>query len=167
MKKIILTLTTLFLTTLCFAQQNIVKVGFAGNTGIQFERSFFKQFSVAGQVGYSRIQATINDERNNSSGFGYAFEARYYFSSTKETMEGWYIGPYYFKNFLEDERGNEGDFSSVGGKVGYQWIFNSNITAEVAGGLGTMDVGGKITEIYLLGILRFYPYVGFSLGYNF
>ena len=71
------------------AQENIVKASIiTGNSGLQYERSLFKHFSVIGQLGYSEVTTTVNKIDTKSDGLGYYLAARYYFSSKKDLKLG-------------------------------------------------------------------------------
>lgn len=151
-----------------FAQENIVKAGaIIGNLGVQFERSLYDNLSVIGQVGYSNITTSVNNVDSKSDGIGYYLEGRYYFSSKKDLMEGWHIGPFYNSINTTDDKDLKTNISSFGIATGYQWIFDSKLTLEIIFGGGTLNIDSDIPEIEFLGEIGFLPHVGFSLGYSF
>lgn len=150
------------------AQENIVKASWiVGNLGVQYERSLSDHFSIIGQVGYSTIITTVNSVESESNGFGYYVEGRYYFSSNKDLMEGWHIGPYYNSFMTKDDRDLKTDISSFGLGTGYQWVFDSQVTLAIVFGGGSLNINSDIPGIEFLEIIGFLPHLGFSLGYNF
>lgn len=152
------------------AQQNIVKAStLVGNLGVQYERSLSDHFSLIGQVGYSNMMVTVNNYEGKSDGIGFYAEGRYYFSSNKDLMEGWHIGPYYnsINTKLKDDRSLKTNVSSFGLSTGYQWVLESKITLEIIFGGGSLGVDSDIPEIEVLGDIGFMPHLGFTLGYNF
>ena len=166
-KKTILLCVFVFTINNLVAQENIVKVGaIVGDVGLQYERSLSEHFSLVGQVGYSRIVVSVNNVENTSNGLGYYIEGRYYFSSNKDLMEGWHIGPYF--NSLHTKDNNvKRSVSSLGITGGYQWVLDSHITIGVFLGVGTLnfDSDNNLEEFFDgKGIL---PNLGLTLGYNF
>ncbi len=150
------------------AQENTLKAGaIIGNLGVQYERSLSDHFSVVGQIGYSRITTSIGSLDLTSDGIGYYVEGRYYFSSKKDLMEGWHIGPFYNRIDTEGDNGLETNISSFGLATGYQWVFRSKLTLEIIFGGGSLDIDSNIQEIEFLGDIGFLPHLGLTLGYNF
>ena len=150
------------------AQENIVKAsGIVGNAGVQFERSLSDHFSIIGQVGISSITTTVNSNNSKSNGFGFYVEGRYYFSSNKDLMEGWHIGPYYNSFMTKDDKDLKTNISSFGLGTGYQWVFDSKVTLGIVFGGGSLNIDSDIPEIEFLEIFGFLPHLGLSLGYNF
>ena len=150
------------------AQENIIKAAsIVGNTGVQYERSLSDHFSIIGQVGYSTITTTANSVESKSNGFGYYIEGRYYFSSSKDLMEGWHLGPYYNSFMTKNDQDLKTDISSFGLGTGYQWVFNSQVTLGIMFGGGTLNIDSDIPGIEFLEIIGFLPHLGFTLGYNF
>ena len=150
------------------AQENIVKAGaIIGNFGIQYERSLSDHFSVIGQLGYSNITLSGNNVDSKSNGLGYYVEGRYYFSSNKDLMEGWHIGPFY--NSINTNIGGDlkTNISSFGLATGYQWVLDSQLTIEIIFGGGTLNMDIDDPEIEFLGNIGFFPHLGLTLGYNF
>jgi len=151
------------------AQENIVKAGaIVGNLGVQYERSLSDHFSVIGQLGYSNITTTVNNVDSKSNGIGYYVEGRYYFSSNKDLMEGWHIGPFYNSINTKDDNDLKTNISSFGLATGYQWVLDSQLTIEIIFGGGTINIDSDVPEIeFLSDISGFLPHLGFTLGYNF
>ena len=150
------------------AQENIVKAGaILGNLGVQYERSLSDHFSVIGQLGYSNITTTVNNVDSKSNGLGYYVEGRYYFSSNKNLMEGWHIGPFYNSINTKDDNDLKTNISSIGLATGYQWVLESQLTIEIIFGGGTLNIDSDNPEIEFLGDIGFLPHLGFTLGYNF
>ncbi|WP_350288023.1 DUF3575 domain-containing protein [uncultured Croceitalea sp.] len=150
------------------AQENIIKAGaLIGNLGIQYERSLSDHFSLIGQVGYSRLITTVDNIDSKSNGLGYYFEGRYYFSSKKDIMEGWHIGPFYNSLNTKGDNDLKTNISSFGVTTGYQWVFDSQLTMEIIFGAGTLDIDSDIPDVEFIGGIRFLPNVGLTLGYNF
>ena len=150
------------------AQENIVKAaGIVGNLGVQYERSLSDHFSIIGQLGYSNIRTTVNNVESKSNGLGYYLEGRYYFSSKKDLMEGWHIGPFY--NSINTKNNNQlkTNISTFGLASGYQWILDSQLTIEIIFGGGTLNIDSDQPEVEFLGDIGFLPHLGFTLGYNF
>ncbi|WP_299365899.1 DUF3575 domain-containing protein [Winogradskyella sp.] len=167
-KKTILLFAVFLTINNVFAQENIVKAGaILGNLGVQYERSLSKHFSIIGQVGYSNITTTVDDVESKSDGIGYYLEGRYYFSSKKDLMEGWHIGPYYNSINTKDNNDLKTNISSFGLATGYQWIFDHQLTLEIIFGGGTLNIDSDIPEIEFLGDIGFLPHLGLTLGYNF
>tara|TARA_B110000046_G_C13015905_1_gene408733 strand:+ start:1146 stop:1685 length:540 start_codon:yes stop_codon:yes gene_type:complete len=150
-----------------FAQENIAKVGtIVGNFGIQYERSLSDHISVIGQIGYSKITTSVNLVETKSTGIGYYIEGRYYFSSKKDLMEGWHLGPYYNSiNTKNDDL--KFNISSFGLVTGYQWVFDSQITLGIIFGGGTLNLDSDVPGSEFLDDLNFLPHLGLTLGYNF
>ena len=118
-------------------------------------------------MGFSTITTTVNSVESKSNGFGYYVEGRYYFSSNKDLMEGWHIGPYYNSFMTKDDRDLKTDISSFGMGTGYQWVFDSQVTLGIVFGGGSLNINSDIPGIEFLEIIGFLPHLGFSLGYNF
>ncbi|MDB4094130.1 DUF3575 domain-containing protein [Flavobacteriaceae bacterium] len=152
-----------------FAQENIVKAAtIIGNTGVQYERSLSDHFSVIGQIGYSKITTTVNDVESKSTGFGYYLESRYYFSSKKDLMEGWHVGPFYNSFMIKDKLDLKTKISSFGLSTGYQWVLDSQLTIGIIFGGGSLNIDSDDPTIdFFLGDIGFLPHLGFTLGYNF
>lgn len=149
-------------------QENIVKAsGMIGNLGVQYERALGSRFSLIGQLGYSSLNSSVNNVKINSNGLGYYFEGRFYFSSKKDRMEGWHIGPYYNDINTKDDDGQETNVSSVGLATGHQWVFGSNVTLGLVFGAGTFDIQSETNRGILLEGLTFLPHFGLNLGYRF
>ena len=156
------------------AQENIAKVStMFGNLGVQYERSLQvgnndnKHFSIIGQFGYSRITTTVNKVDTNSYGLGYYIEGRYYFSSNKDLMEGWHIGPFYNRINTKDSKDLKTNISSFGLASGYQWVFDSHITLGIIFGVGTLNIDSDKPGVEFLDGIGFLPHLGITLGYNF
>lgn len=161
----------LFSTTTNFGQEkkeNIVKAGIVvGNLGIQYERSLSDHFSIIGQLGYSEVTTTVNNVDSTSFGLGYYLEGRYYFSSNRDLMEGWHIGPFYNSINTKDDDELKTNVSSLGLAAGYQWVFNSQITLGIVFGGGSLDVNSDIPNTIYEDDIGFLPHFGFALGYSF
>ncbi|MEN9488353.1 MAG: hypothetical protein RL494_618 [Bacteroidota bacterium] len=77
-------------------QKNIIKIApSVTNIGVQYERLLTKHLSVLAQVGKGFGYTGIATGGNHleESGATYIVEARYYFSSKRDNMEGWYVAP--------------------------------------------------------------------------
>lgn len=167
-KKAILLCMCIFTFNGLFAQENIVKAGaILGNLGVQYERSLSDHFSVIGQLGYSNITITENNVDSKSNGLGYYLEGRYYFSSNKDLMEGWHIGPYYNSINTKNSDDIKTNISSLGLSTGYQWVTDSQLTIGIIFGGGTLNIESDNPNIEFLGDINFLPHLGFTLGYNF
>ncbi|QTD38836.1 DUF3575 domain-containing protein [Polaribacter batillariae] len=167
-KKTILLCAVLLAFSNLKAQENIVKAGaILGNLGVQYERSLSDHFSVIGQLGYSNIKTTVNNVDSKSDGLGYYFEGRYYFSSNKDLMEGWHIGPYYNSINTKNDNDVKTNISSFGLATGYQWVLDSQLTIGIIFGGGTLNIDSDNSDIEFLGDIGFLPHLGFTLGYSF
>jgi hypothetical protein len=102
-----------------------------------------------------------------SNGLGFYFEGRFYFSSKKDRMEGWHIGPYYNDINTKDDNGLETNISSIGLAAGHQWIFGSNVTLGLVFGAGTYDIESDTNRGIFLEGLTFLPHIGLNIGYRF
>jgi len=154
-----------------YPQKNGIKIGYiTDNSGIQYERSLGKQWSIIGQFGYSAIPITSESESVDYSeyaGIGLYFEGRYYFSTKKDLMEGWHIGPYYhFMKGSSKSTDAESTIYLFGGTSGYQWVFNSNLTIDLLIGIGFGTWSTEEDEVFPLPPIVL-PNLGFTLGYNF
>ena len=166
-KKTILLCVFVFTVNSLVAQENIVKAStIIGNLGVQYERSLSEHFSLVGQVGYSKIIATVNNVDNTSNGIGYYIEGRYYFSSNNDLMEGWHIGPYF--NSLNTKANNiKRNATSLGITGGYQWVFDSHITIGVIFGAGTLNFDSDNNLEEFFDGKGIFPNLGLTIGYNF
>ena len=168
MKKVVLLLLGLtFMSATTVAQKNIVKAGFVAsggvNSGVQYERSVSNRISISGQLGYATIFDVWSSE--NTNGLGLYFEGRYYFSGSRDLMEGWHAGIYV--NYMDTKNKSDitpfnRDTFSVGVVGGYQWVFNSHVTLDTLIGAGFMNIDEEFSKDN--GI---YPLLGLNLGYNF
>ncbi len=174
-KKIVLFCFIAFASKGLLAQEkNTLKLGaIVWDYGIQYERSLSKRISVVAQVGYAAVDLRLKGIDFRSTGTGFYLGAKYYLSSKKKLMEGFYIGPYYhyldtdkneITSFIKDERFI---VSSIGIAGGYQWIFDSHFTLEVMGGVGTLFIDGDVEDVEFKGSLRVLPLAGLTVGYNF
>lgn len=159
----------LLFTLPIFSQENIVKIASIGSggviTGIQYERSLTNRISILGTIGYATIIDIVGVDA--SHGFGLNAEGRYYFTQSKDLMEGWHAGTYLHYLNTKGDDGYEMDYYlnslGIGLNGGYQFVFSPAITFDLFAGGGirfaTSDMASEDTE--------FYPLGGISLGYNF
>lgn len=169
-RKVILLLVLSITVSNTFSQENIVKASnIIGNLGLQYERSLDDHFSIIGQIGYSKIEITAFNETAKSNGFGFYIEGRYYFSTNKDVMEGWHIGPYFnsINTKLKDNDDIKTNITSFGLSTGYQWVFDSQLTLEIIFGAGTLGIDSDIQEIEVFEDIGFLPHLGLTIGYNF
>jgi len=101
-------------------------------------------------------------------GYGASIHYRFFVTSTKKTIpQGLFIGPKVaingFKN-LESAEQNKVLAVGVGPVLGYQWIFNSDVSLELAGGTQYYFAEKIDVEESFDGFL---PHVVFAIGYNF
>ncbi len=172
MKKSLLFALLIAATFTMQAQENIVKASLLfGNAGIQYERAIGKHFSLAAQAGYAFL--FVDDYKMNqfTEGYGYYFEGRYYFSTSKGKMQGWHIGP--SVNILETQEGKntvEYQTSIFGLKSGSQWVYNSHLTFEFIVGAGYMQTsyknGGNNSHLNSP-VFPVFVQAGVALGYAF
>ena len=153
------------------AQENIVKASLIyGNAGIQYERSLSQHFSLSAQVGFGFIVVSSNQITNDfTTGLGYYLEGRYYFSSTRDRLTGWHIGP---SINVVNTKGKKTD-NTYKTKVysisaGRQWIFDSHFTMEFMLAIGYQDIeSSESYEIISDAGLPVSPTAGVSFGYTF
>ncbi|MFM9988072.1 DUF3575 domain-containing protein [Flavobacterium sp.] len=151
------------------AQENIIKASLLyGNAGLQYERSLSQHFSLVGQAGLGFSNYSDTHIANDfSTGFGYYFEGRYYFSSTKDKMTGWHIGP--SVNIAKTTSKKtaivyESNIYSL--SAGSQWIFESKLSFEFFLAIGYQDIksGSEMLDPTGLPVM---PSGGISVGYAF
>jgi len=171
MKRIILLVALFFGFTTLNAQENIVKASVVfGNAGIQYERSLSQHFSLAAQAGYGfTFISTPVEDNEFTTGLAYSFEGRYYFSSSKDRLTGWHIGP--SVNFIDTSGKNDYKYNTrvYGVSGGSQWIFDSNFTMEFVVSVGYRTVDSpdvNFNSIYKKDI-DIMPSAGISFGYAF
>ena len=153
------------------AQENIVKVSLIyGNAGIQYETSLSQHFSLAAQVGFGFINVSSNQVTNDfTTGLGYYFEGRYYFSSTRDKLTGWHIGPSVnITNTKGKKTDNTYKTNVYSISAGRQWIFDSHFTLEFMLAVSYQGIeSSKSSEVISDVGLPVSPTAGVSFGYAF
>lgn len=152
------------------AQENIVKASLLyGNAGLQYERSLSQHFSLVGQAGLGFTNHTDSGVTNDfATGFGYYFEGRFYFSSTRDKMTGWHIGPSINvakTTSKKAARVYESNIYSVA--AGRQWIFESKLSFEFFLAVGYQDIKGGASKGVSQVSVPVTPSGGISVGYAF
>lgn len=173
MKKIILLSVLFFGFTTIKAQENIVKASVVfGNAGIQYERSLSQHFSLAAQAGYGfTFISTPVEENELTTGLAYSIEGRYYFSSSKDKLTGWHIGP--SVNFIDTKGKNDYKYNTkvYGVTGGNQWIFDSKFTLEFVVSVGYRTVDSPDVNLNFNTTNKkdfdIMPSAGVSFGYAF
>lgn len=167
MRKIFLIFLVFAGITRIEAQKNIIKIApSVTNVGLQYERSLTKHFSVLGQIGrgFGYTGISTGGNRMRESGITYILEARYYFSSKRDNMEGWYVAPSvkrvtvdrmsyyspssdYYSYYQHDPllyqnqsyvvvNEKKVNYNILCLNVGRQWVFNSKLTFGFSAGIG-------------------------------
>lgn len=154
-----------------FSQKNVINAsGIIGNLGIQYERSLNPHFSLVGQVGYSTARIFINKKDYLSTGLGYYFEGRYYFTKKYGLMDGFHIGPYYNSIITKSKELNDAKstITSLGLTAGYQWQTDSGLAIGLIFGGGSYNFKSEIDNAEgFFDFLKFTPNLGLTFGYNF
>ena len=171
MKKTLLILTLFLGLNNLNAQENIVKASLLyGNAGIQYERSLSQHFSLAAQAGYGFTVISSNRITNDfTTGLGYYFEGRYYFSSTRDRLTGWHIGPSInVLNTKSNKTISTYKTNVYSLSAGRQWIFDSHFTMEFMLAVSYQDaVSSESSEFISTATLPVSPTAGVSFGYAF
>lgn len=173
--KHLLPFITLILTSLITNAQrdgkNNLKLSWlTGGLGVQYERSFAKQFSAVAHVGYSTLTYSLNNsEDSESAGLAYFIQPRYYFmNDTDDYMEGIYLGPYLY---VMDTRSSNPSartlLTSIGGQVGYQWVLKFGMTIDINAGIGSLNIDSSDDALDFNYGGAILPMLGIALGYNF
>ena len=153
------------------AQENIVKASLIyGNAGVQYERSLSQHFSVAAQAGFGFINVSSNYVTNDfTTGLGYYLEGRYYFSSTRDRLTGWHIGPSInVTNTKGKKTDNTYKTNVYSISAGRQWIFESHFTLEFMLAVSYQDKqSSRTSEVFSDSTLPVSPTAGVSFGYAF
>lgn len=162
----------LFLCVITFtsnAQNNIIKASLLyGNAGLQYERSLGK-FSLIGQAGLGFEAIDDGYKTDFTTGFGYYFEGRYYFSNKKGKMQGWHIGPgISIAETSSEDRNRHYDYTTKTYAIvsGSQWIFNSHLSVEFLLGAGYQDTTTN-NIYYKESEIPVTLFGGFSVGFAF
>lgn len=153
------------------AQENIVKASLIyGNAGVQYERSLSQHFSIAAQAGFGFINVSSNQVTNDfTTGLGYYLEGRYYFSSTRDRLTGWHIGPSInVTNTKGKKTDNTYKTNVYSISAGRQWIFESHFTLEFMLAVSYLDKhSSRSSEVFSDSGLPVSPTAGVSFGYAF
>ncbi len=174
MKKIFLTAAAVFAFSFANAQENIVKANplalLGGTDMVSFEHKLDGNSSIvlgAGIGGFKIGEAKY-------SNMGAEVQYRYYFN---EALEGFYAGGQVGYSSGKVKIGvpgystNETNFGSfkLGGKGGYQWIWDSGFSLDLNVGIAYNNFSYKNSDALFAtlkasGVL---PNFGFGLGYAF
>ncbi|MEJ6950744.1 hypothetical protein [Natronospora cellulosivora (SeqCode)] len=161
---VILVLTSISIS----AEENLNVISFdgagllLGNITINYENvlSDSNSFKVGGSI------SSLNALDYNYSGFGLKGEYRFY--REEEAPKGMYYGPISSFSFLamEDNYSKVNlSLFTIGGVVGYQWIYDSNITLDLSGGINycIANISDDYYQVPFSGILpALYLTVGFA-----
>lgn len=148
------------------AQDQIIKtnpLGLAfGNFNAVYEKALNESSSVS--VGASYLYSFLGTD---VSGFGVNGEYRFYITNqTKPAPEGFYAGPSIgFRSFSESDTDASLSVLGIGGTIGYQWIWKSNVTLELGAGpqYSIIVAEGDTSEDFS----GFLPRLVFAVGYAF
>lgn len=128
--------------------------------------------------GASWYKLTIDNQDFKSTGVGYGFYGKYYFSPEKG-IDKFYAGVYLrggSSNFKADSVGSSASFKrnrmGAGLALGYKWVSRNNVIFEVGGGIGRKLYSKYSNEqgsvnIADIPILNIDGYFKFSVGYRF
>jgi hemolysin activation/secretion protein len=117
-------------------------------------------------LGFTNYSDT-NIANDFSTGFGYYFEGRYYFSSTKDKMTGWHIGPSVnIAKTTSKKTATVYESNIYSLTAGSQWIFESKLSFEFFLAVGYQDIKASSRTLNQVG-LPVMPSGGISVGYAF
>lgn len=169
MKKIIFIFTACLTLGVAKAQENSIKVNplafFGGSDLVSYERKLTD--NITGLIGAGYASYSLLSLKYTS--FGSELQGRYYF---KEALQGFYGGAQAGLNGgkVDDGMGSFVSYTGIrlGGKVGYQWLWNSGFTLDLNLGYAynTFSYGANNNAISLAGSGTM-PNLGFGLGYSF
>jgi hypothetical protein len=171
MKKLFFTAVALLAFTFAQAQENSIKFNplalLGGTDLVSFEHRLSDRGT--GIIGAGLSGFKIGDAKYSS--FGGELQYRYYFD---EALSRWYVGGQaaYISGKVELENtSEETNFSgfAIGGKVGYQWLWDSGFTLDLNLGIANNSFNydskdGSFSTLETSGVL---PNLGFALGYSF
>ncbi len=176
MKKVFL-VAVLALTALSSvkAQENVVKVNplglLFGSAQFGYERALNESSAVELSLAYSSVSATVgSDSDANATGFGAEGKYKFYFSSNKDAVRGWYGAPVVtYASTKASSGSSEGklSFFGAGAVAGYQWVFGGGdsgfaLDLNLGAQYISASTSGDISGVTIDGIL---PRLGLSLGY--
>lgn len=150
MKKILLAALLTASATAANAQDNVIKVNIlspivrTGSFFFEHKLSAASSFQVGGL--FTKFSLGSGDDKTGFSGFAITPEYRFYLSSSKEALEGFYVGPYVrYQNLTlkstysdYDSSGDpytakgEATLNTFGGGIliGHQWIFKQRFSLD-------------------------------------
>jgi hypothetical protein len=173
MKKLVVALMLLLGTGVSFSQKQSVKVNplafFGGSDLVSYERAINNNMS--GLIGAGLSSFSIGSYKYSS--FGLEVQSRYYF---KEAIKGFYGGGQVGFNSGTVElnspylTSSDLTFTSfrIGGKAGYQWIWDSGLTVDLNVGYGINTFSYSSSDAVLgLSASGALPNLGFGIGYSF
>ncbi|NNC95789.1 MAG: DUF3575 domain-containing protein [Chitinophagales bacterium] len=167
MKKLLVLVVLLGVIQTADAQEkNIIKtnpIGLAfGNFNIAYERAVSDASSL--QFGGNFFFKLFGTD---VSGFGLNAAYRYYVThNSRVNPEGFFVGPRLaFNTFTESSSDASVSTMGIGGLIGYQWVFDINLTLDLGAGptylFVVTDAGA--TETFD----GFVPNLILAIGYNF
>lgn len=175
MKKVCLLVTIALFSFVVQAQENVIKVNplglLFGSAQFGYEKALNDKSAIEVSLAYSSISATIgSDSDAKANGFGAEGKYKFYFSSTKDAVRGWYGAPVATYSSTKASSGSsDGKLSylGVGGVAGYQWVFGGGdsgfaLDLNLGAQYISANTSGDITGTSIEGIL---PRLGLALGY--
>lgn len=160
MKKLILTLSLVLVTSIAFSQSalyqgsNQLNVGFGfSNIGVPLyiglDHAFARDFTVGGELSYRAYNERWNSNYVNHNIIGLSANVNYHFNNLFQMSPRWdlYAGPnlgFYIWTSPDGYTGNSSSRLGFGAQVGIRHYFTNSLGINLEFGSGNAFTGGKL-----------------------